>query len=174
MGSMRIHLEPRPAYIRGVQSNNSYTVQSHRSRNRAWRPWVPSLTPSGSASTQLAGCTLSSSFVLCSSIGDTPISTRVPIMSASRETTPSRSPCVSGSPPEVVGKRRVARRVQESCSEPYRRVEGGMTLKYCSLRFAVEHDHTLTMHRSTKTRYVPPNVDRNTPQKQHSLHCSYC
>lgn len=72
------------------------------------------LTPSGSASFQLAGCTLSSSWVLCSSIGDTPISTSVEIMSASRETTPSRSAWVSGSPPEVVGKRRVARSVQES------------------------------------------------------------
>lgn len=71
-------------------------------------------TPSGSASTQFAGCTLSRSSVLYWSMGDTPISTRVLIMSASRDTTASRSACLDSSP-EVVGKRRDARAVQESC-----------------------------------------------------------
>ena len=74
------------------------------------------LTPSGSASTQFAGCTLSRSWVLCSSMGLTPISTRVLIMLASRDTTVSRLVCVDSSP-EVVGNSRPARAVQESCGE---------------------------------------------------------
>lgn len=73
-----------------------------------------SLTPSGSASTQLGGCTLSRSMVFHLSMGDTPMSTRVPTMFASRETTPSRSVWIVESPSAVVGKIREASAVQES------------------------------------------------------------
>lgn len=84
-----------------------------RQNEKSYHP-LQARTPSGSASCQLAGWTLSRSCVLCSSMGDTPISTRVLIMLASRDTTASRSACVDSSP-DVVGKSRPARAVQESC-----------------------------------------------------------